>query len=60
MNGRQMDTQIIEIQLNGGLVSEKVDWQWAIRHMEKKIPIQQVFQKDERIDVIGLTYRKFH
>ncbi|XP_037795961.1 60S ribosomal protein L3-like [Penaeus monodon] len=47
---------IMEIQLNGGTVSEKVDW--AVNHFEKQIPIDSVFAQDEMIDVIGVTKGK--
>ncbi|KAF6773507.1 hypothetical protein AHF37_07821 [Paragonimus kellicotti] len=44
---------IMEIQVNGGTVAQKVDW---IRsHFEKQIPIMNVFAQDEMIDVIGVT-----
>jgi len=46
----------MEIQLNGGSVPEKVDW--AREHMEKSVPISDVFIKDEMIDVIGVTKGK--
>jgi len=46
----------MEIQLNGGTVPEKVDW--AREHMEKSVPISDVFIKDEMIDVIGVTKGK--
>ena len=35
---------------------EKVDW--AREHMEKSVPISDVFIKDEMIDVIGVTKGK--
>ena len=43
----------MEIQLNGGSVSQKLDW--ARKHMEKPIPVNQVFAQDEMIDIIGVT-----
>lgn len=46
----------MEIQLNGGTVAEKVEW--AKTHLEKAIPVQQVFDQDEMIDVIGVTKGK--
>lgn len=46
----------MEIQLNGGSVPDKVEW--AKSHLEKPIPIQQVFDQDEMIDVIGVTKGK--
>lgn len=43
----------MEIQLNGGTISDKVDW--AREHFEKTIPINSIFVQDEMIDVIGVT-----
>lgn len=42
--------------MNGGTVSEKVDW--VRDHMEKSIPIKSVFSQDENIDIIGVTKGK--
>ena len=50
---RQKKAHIMEIQLNGGSVSKKVDW--AKDHFEKTIPVNSVFCQDEVIDVIGVT-----
>ena len=46
----------MEIQLNGGSVADKVNF--AREHFEQKIPIKQVFAKNEMIDVIGVTKGK--
>lgn len=43
----------MEIQVNGGTISQKVDW--ARENMEKSIPVKTVFGQDENIDVIGVT-----
>jgi len=56
MNRRQKKSHIMEIQVNGGSVKEKVDW--AREHMEKAVPVQQVFNCDDMIDVIGVTKGK--
>jgi large subunit ribosomal protein L3e len=56
MNRRQKKSHIMEIQLNGGTVKQKVDW--AREHMEKPVPVQNVFNCDEMIDVIGVTKGK--
>ena len=53
---RQKKAHIMEIQLNGGSVSDKVDF--AREHFEKEVPIKQVFSKDEMIDCIGVTKGK--
>lgn len=53
MRHRNKKAHIMEIQLNGGTISDKVDF--AREHFEKQIPIEQVFQQDELIDTIGVT-----
>ncbi|MEE6497935.1 hypothetical protein FKM82_002932 [Ascaphus truei] len=53
---RQKKAQVMEIQLNGGTVAEKVDW--AHEKLEKQIPVHSVFCQDETIDVIGVTKGK--
>jgi len=50
---RQKKAHLMEIQLNGGTITQKVDW--ARQHLEKNVPVQQVFGQDEMIDVIGVT-----
>merc|ERR1712179_726299 len=45
MKKRQKKAHIMEIQVNGGTISDKIDW---IREkMEKKVPIKEVFAPDE-------------
>jgi len=56
MRHRNKKAHIMEIQLNGGTITEKVEW--AREHFEKQIPIEQVFNQDEMIDVIGVTKGK--
>jgi len=50
---RQKKAHIMEIQLNGGTVEQKVAY--AREHLEKQVPISQVFAKDEMIDTISVT-----
>lgn len=50
---RQKKSHLMEVQLNGGTISEKVDW--AREKLEKAVPINNVFSQDEMIDVIGVT-----
>jgi large subunit ribosomal protein L3e len=50
---RQKKAHIMEIQVNGGTVAQKVDW--AREHFEKQIPVDSVFAPDEMIDCIGVT-----
>jgi len=42
--------------LNGGSIAAKV--KWAREHMEKSVPISQIFAQNEMIDVIGVTKGK--
>jgi len=50
---RQKKADIFEIQVNGGTVAEKVDW--AVKHLEKQVPVGDVFSQNEMIDVIGAS-----
>lgn len=43
----------MEVQLNGGSISDKVDW--AKEHLEQAVPVSAVFSQDEMIDIIGVT-----
>ncbi|VDK20335.1 unnamed protein product [Taenia asiatica] len=56
MKHRQKKAHIMEIQVNGGTVAQKVDW--AREHLEKQVPVANVFAQDEMIDVIGVTKGK--
>ncbi|XP_059093493.1 large ribosomal subunit protein uL3-like [Tigriopus californicus] len=53
---RQKKAHIMEIQLNGGSVADKVDF--ARNHFEKEIRCNSVFARDEMIDCIGVTKGK--
>jgi large subunit ribosomal protein L3e len=46
----------MEIQVNGGDIADKVDW--AKDRLENPAPVTKVFNKDEMIDVIGVTKGK--
>merc|ERR1719423_346939 len=50
---RQKKAHIMEIQVNGGDISEKVDY--ARNLLEKQVPVANVFSQDEMIDVIGVN-----
>jgi len=50
---RQKKAHIMEIQLNGGSIADKV--KFARDHLEKHVTVHQVFAQDEMIDVIGVT-----
>lgn len=47
---------IMESQLNGGTIQEKIDF--ALNHFEKEISVQECFEREEMIDVIGVTKGK--
>jgi len=49
----QRKSHIMEIQVNGGDATKKVDYAYAL--FEKEVPVGNVFSKDEMIDVIGIT-----
>ena len=53
----QRKAHLMEIQVNGGKsVAEKLDF--AVKLFEKPVSVDQVFAKDEGIDVIGVTKGK--
>ncbi|KAI8013149.1 60S ribosomal protein L3 [Camellia lanceoleosa] len=43
-------------QVNGGTIAQKVDYAYGF--FEKQVPVDAVFQKDEMIDIIGVTKGK--
>ncbi|RAL44923.1 hypothetical protein DM860_003682 [Cuscuta australis] len=53
---KQKKAHLMEIQVNGGTVAQKVDYAYGF--FEKQIPVDSVFQKDEMIDLIGVTKGK--
>ncbi|XP_791350.2 60S ribosomal protein L3 [Strongylocentrotus purpuratus] len=53
MNQRQKKAHVMEIQLNGGSIGDKIEW--ARERLEKNIPVSEVFGQDELIDIIGVT-----
>lgn len=56
MRHRQKKAHIMEIQLNGGSIADKVNW--AKERLEKPVTISDVFAQDEMIDCIGVTKGK--
>ena len=56
MNQRQKKAHIMEVQLNGGSIADKVEW--AREHLEKQSRVTEVFAQDEMLDVIGVTKGK--
>jgi large subunit ribosomal protein L3e len=53
---RQKKAHIMEIQVNGGSVAQKVDY--AVGLFEKKVPVADIFEEGEMIDVIAVTRGK--
>lgn len=53
---KQKKAHLMEIQVNGGDIAKKVDYAYSF--FEKQIPVNAVFQKDEMIDIIGVTKGK--
>ena len=53
---RSKKSHIMEIQVNGGSISDKVDY--ARSMFEKPINVDSVFAKDEVIDIIGVNKGK--
>ena len=47
----QKKTHLMEIQVNGGTVTEKLDW--AQERLEQQVSLNQVFGQNEMIDVMG-------
>jgi large subunit ribosomal protein L3e len=50
---RQKKAHIMEIQLNGGSIADKI--KFARDHLEKQVPVSAVFNEDEMIDTIAVT-----
>jgi len=55
-NLKQKKAHIMEIQVNGGNATDKVNF--ASNFLEKAVPIDGIFQTNEMIDVIGITKGK--
>jgi len=53
---RQKKAHVMEIQVNGGTVNEKVNFAKAL--FEKTVPVSGVFAQNELVDVIGVTKGK--
>lgn len=53
---RQKKSHLMEIQLNGGTIAEKLDW--AREKLEQQVAVSGVFGQDEMIDIIGVTKGK--
>jgi large subunit ribosomal protein L3e len=53
---RSKKAHLMEIQINGGSVSDKVNWGYGL--FEKKVPVDTVFSNNDMIDCIGVTRGK--
>lgn len=53
LNLRQKKAHVMEIQINGGTVAEKVKFAKGL--LEQEVPVSSVFSQDEHIDVLGVT-----
>jgi large subunit ribosomal protein L3e len=53
---RQHKSQIMEIQVNGGTIAQKIDW--AYGKFEQEVSVGEVFQSNECIDTISVTKGK--
>jgi len=50
---RQKKAHLMEIQVNGGSITDKVDWAYDL--FEKKIPVDTVFSQNDMIDCLSVT-----
>jgi large subunit ribosomal protein L3e len=53
---RQKKAHLMEIQVNGGTVAQKVEW--ATGKFEQEVPVSDVFQNNEMVDTIAITRGK--
>jgi len=53
---RQKKAHLMEIQVNGGSVADKVDFARGL--FERKVPVDTVFSADDMIDIIAVTKGK--
>lgn len=53
INLRQKKAHMLEVQVNGGSIADKVDYATSL--FEKEVFINDVFAEGERVDVIGVT-----
>jgi large subunit ribosomal protein L3e len=56
LNLRQKKAHLMEIQINGGSVTDKVQFGYEL--FERKLPVESVFSQNEMIDCIGVTKGK--
>jgi len=53
---RQKKAHVMEIQINGGSIADKVDFAKSL--LEHEVPVKNVFETSEMIDCIGVTKGK--
>jgi large subunit ribosomal protein L3e len=53
INLRQKKAHLMEIQINGGTVPQKVEW--GVELFELKVPVDTVFTQNDMIDTISVT-----
>jgi large subunit ribosomal protein L3e len=53
---RQKKAHLMEIQINGGTVADKVKFGFDL--FEKKVPVASVFNQNDMIDILGVTKGK--
>jgi len=56
LNLRQKRAHVLEVQVNGGNIAQKVDF--AKGKLEQEVRVGEVFQQNENLDVIGVTKGK--
>jgi len=56
LNLRQKKAHLMEVQINGGTIPDKVAF--GVGLFEKPIPVSSVFEENEMIDIIGITKGK--
>jgi len=56
LNLRQMKAHVLEIQLNGGTVADKIDF--GYKKFEQEVKVSEIFSDSECIDTIGVTRGK--
>jgi len=56
LNLRQKRAHVLEIQVNGGSIAQKVDF--GKGKLEQEIKVAEIFNQNENIDVIGVTKGK--
>jgi len=56
LNLRQKRAHVLEVQVNGGSIAQKVDF--AKGKLEQEVRVGEIFNQNENIDVIGVTKGK--